>query len=162
MRTRFLRRSTARGGQSRNHSLQLERARLRGKSRGVFVGALKITDTQCASPHARYIGACEKGRERQRGGRGSRGSRAHPHERLRAPTSSASLSAKCCLHHPSRHLWDAPRDGCACERADPPRGACFPSEQGLELSISPTDFMQTRPPRGGDQNGEATILQFSA
>ena len=43
---------------------------------------------------------------------------------------------------------DAPREGCACERADPPRGACFPSEQGLEHSISPNGFMQTRPPRG--------------
>jgi len=25
--------------------------------------------------------------------------------------------------------------GCACERADPPRGACFPAEQGLEHTL---------------------------
>ena len=68
LRTRFLRRSTARCGQSRNHSLQLERTRLYVKSRRVFFlrRSQKFTRHSTRFPHARYIGTCEKGRERRR------------------------------------------------------------------------------------------------
>ena len=55
---------------------------------------------------------------------------------------------------------DAPREGCACERADPHRGACFPAEQGLEhpLWFSSHGFLQTRPTRGGGLKQRAHIL----
>ena len=87
----------------------------------------KSQDTQRASPPTPGTSArVRRARETKRGS--PHGSRARQH--------TASLRAKLfCLHHPNRHLGDAPREGCACERADPPRGACFPSEQGLEHSI---------------------------
>ena len=71
LRTGFLRRSTARGGQSRNHTHRLERIRhtaICGKSVHFGRRSQDLQGTQRAFPHARYIGACEKGRERRRGG----------------------------------------------------------------------------------------------
>ena len=44
-------------------------------------------------------------------------------------------------------------------RARRPRGACFPSEQGLELSISPHGFMQTRPTRGGIETEKQALSE---
>jgi len=59
----------------------------------------KWQGTQRAFPHARYIGACEKKRERRRGS--SRGSRTLLQECLSAPTTPASLRAKCAQAHPA-------------------------------------------------------------
>jgi len=70
LRTRFLRRSTARGGQSRNHSLQLERTRLYVKAGTFFGGALKIHNsqgTQRASPTPGTSARVKRG-ERDEGG----------------------------------------------------------------------------------------------
>ena len=77
-----------------------------------------LQGTQRAFPHARYIGACEKGRERRRG------------ELVR-------------LTHPPARVLTRAHDTRKLER--PMSGACFPSEQRLEHSISPHGFMQTRP-----------------
>ena len=74
-----------------------------------------------APSRARYTGACEKG-ERDEEGEPARLTRAPAHRKLESQI----------VLPPPPKLGDAPREGCACERADPPRGACFPSEQGLE------------------------------
>ena len=138
LRTRFLRRSAARGGQSRNHPLQLRnqtqnaRGYTENPARCLRFSQISITRHSTLLPPAPGTPArVRRARETKRGS--PHGSRARQH--------TASLRAKLfCLHHPNRHLWDAPREGCACERADPPRGACFPSEQGLEHSLWYFDF----------------------
>ena len=123
LRTRFLRRSTARGGQSRNHTLQLERIRLYKENRCVLGGALEICKALNALSPTPGTSARVRRDERDEGGE-------LLHECLRAPTTPASLRAKCCLHHPNRLLWDAPREGCACERADPARAPASPRRRG--------------------------------
>ena len=61
------------------------------------------------------------------------------------------MRAKCCLHHPNRHLLDAPQEGYACECADPPRGACFPSEQGFDRAFHFTRRIYADSPTEGGE-----------
>jgi len=68
LRTRFLRRSTARGGQARNRTLQLERTRLYVKSRCVFGGALKIHKALNALPPMPGTSTRARKGERDEGG----------------------------------------------------------------------------------------------
>ena len=122
-----------------------ERARLYGNTACSSEHSQKFTSHKALSAdtsRARYISGCEES-ERDKGGGGSRGSRAHQrkHKRSRKLMTPASLRAKLLAssHHPNHHLGDAPREGCACERTDPPRGACSPAEQGLEHSQEATE-----------------------
>ena len=78
-----------------------------------------------APSRARYTGACEKG-ERDEEGEPTRLTRAPAHRKLESQIF---------------------------ERADPPRGACFPSAQGLEHSLwfsSPRISADSPTEGGGD------------
>ena len=162
MRTRFLRRSATRGGQSRNHPLQLrnqtQNARGYTENPARFFRPPQITRHSTQLPPAPGTPArVRRARETKRGS--SRGSRARQH--------SASLRAKFCLHHPNRHLGDAPREGCACERADSPRCACFPLEQGskqLRRERAAPASAQTHPaaPASPWSRGQSNSLWFSS
>ena len=104
-RTRFLRRSAARGGQSRNRSLYLKITHSKTRT-AIREKPLKTHKALSADPpRARYTGACEKG-ERGEGG-GSHGPRARQRKNRcpRKPTKPASMRARLlCLHHSNHHL----------------------------------------------------------
>ena len=109
----------------------------------MFEALSNLKALNAAPFRARYTGACEKG-ERDEDREPARLTRAPAHRKLESQFV----------------FWDAPREGCACERADPPRGACFPSEQGLEHSLwfSSPRMSAVRPPRGGATEAEKIAI----
>ena len=150
MRTRFLRRSTARGGQSRNHSLQLERTRLCEKpARFLFLRrSQKFTRHSTRFPHARYIGTCEKGRERRR--RAARA--AHALTCASAYARPRQLESQMLPPPPQPPPVGRAAGGLRLRARRPTPRRLLPLGAGVRASplvFPPHGFLRTRPPRGG-------------